>query len=279
MREFTVPRVTAVDHVRGHAGAAVTVLEYGDYECPYCRGATRDVHLLLDDYPETVRFVFRNFPIPQLHPHAEQAAEAAAAQGMFWEMYELLLQPPSHLDTDSLVSYAGLLGLDVGRFRSDLASRAYAARIERDVQEGIRNGVEATPKFYVNGERIDGKVPLEGLVDAVRTAVTAASASLTTESGAVDGGLETGDSGLLTRGPAGGADKPEHHPRQAEQRTTRPSASDSRVPGRWHRWVPHETHLPTAVMMSTGDLDEQAHRQPGPAPLVVAAFQWTSEYE
>jgi len=214
MREFTVPRVTADDHARGHAGAAVTVLEYGDYECPYCRGAARVVHLLLDHHPETVRFVFRNFPIPQLHPHAEQAAEAAeaaASQGMFWEMYELLLQPSSHLDTDSLVSYAGLLGLNVARFRSDLASHAYAARIERDVQEGIRNGVNATPKFYVNGERVDGKVPLEGLADAVRTAVTADSANLTSESGAVDGGLEAGDSGQVKRGPTGGADKPEHH--------------------------------------------------------------------
>jgi protein-disulfide isomerase len=190
MREFTVPRITAEDHVRGHVGASVTVLEYGDYECPYCRGAARDVHLLLDDYPETVRFVFRNFPIPQLHPHAEQAAEAAeaaASQGMFWEMYELLLQTSSHLDTDSLVSYARVLGLDVARFRSDLASHAYAARIDGDIQEGIRNGVNATPKFYVNGERIDGKFPLEGLIDAVRTAVAAASARVTTESGAADG--------------------------------------------------------------------------------------------
>jgi len=189
MREFTVPRVTAEDHVRGHAGAAVTVLEYGDYECPYCRGAARDVHLLLDDYADMVRFVFRNFPILQLHPHAEQAAEAAeaaASQGMFWQMYELLLQTSSHLDTDSLVSYAELLGLDVARFGGDLASHAYAARIQADVQEGIRNGVNATPKFYVNGERVDGKFPLEGLVDAVRRAVTAASAKLTTESEAAD---------------------------------------------------------------------------------------------
>jgi protein-disulfide isomerase len=190
MREFTVPRITAEDHVRGQVRASVTVLEYGDYECPFCRGAARDVHLLLDDYPETVRFVFRNFPIPQLHPHAEQAAEAAeaaASQGMFWEMYELLLQTSSHLDTDSLVSYARVLGLDVARFRSDLASHAYAARIDGDIQEGIRNGVNATPKFYVNGERIDGKFPLEGLTDAVRRAVAAASANVTTESGAADG--------------------------------------------------------------------------------------------
>jgi hypothetical protein len=130
---------------------------------------------------------------------------------MFWEMYELLLQTSSHLDTNSLVSYAGLLGLDVARFRSDLASHAYAARIERDVQEGIRNGVNATPKFYVNGERVDGKFPLEGLVDAVRRAVKAASARLTTESGATDGGLEAGDSGQVKRGPAGGANNPEYH--------------------------------------------------------------------
>ncbi len=180
MDEFAAPEVTADDHVRGPAGAPVTVLEYGDYECPYCRGAGRDVHRLLDLYPGMVRFVFRNFPIPQLHPHAEQAAEAAeaaASQGKFWEMYELLLQPSSHLDTDSLVSYAEVVGLDITRLRSDLASHAYAARIQRDVREGIRNGVNATPKFYVNGERIDGKVPLEGLEDAVRAAVSAASAT------------------------------------------------------------------------------------------------------
>jgi protein-disulfide isomerase len=178
--EFTTPQVTADDHVRGPAEAPVTVLEYGDYECPYCRGAFRDVHLLLDRYPETVRFVFRNFPIPQVHPHAEQAAEAAeaaAAQGKFWAMYELLLQPYADLDTDSLVGYAEAIGLDVARFRADLASHAYSTRINHDVQEGVQNGVNATPKFYVNGQRIDGKVPLEGVEDAVRAAVAAASAA------------------------------------------------------------------------------------------------------
>lgn len=177
---FNAPQVTADDHVRGLAEAPVTVIEYGDYECPYCRGAARDIHLLLDRYPDTVRFVFRNFPIPQLHPHAEQAAEAAeaaASQGKFWEMYELLLQPSFGLDIDSLRGYAIQLGLDTAQFRRDLASHAYAARIERDVREGIRNGVNATPKFYVNGERMDGAFPLEGLVDAVRAAVAATSAA------------------------------------------------------------------------------------------------------
>ena len=179
MEEFAVTEVTADDHVLGWADAPVTVLEYGDYECPYCRGAARDVHEMLARYPDTVRFVFRNFPIAQLHPHAEQAAEAAeaaGAQGKFWEMYELLLQPASHLDLGSLLDYAADLGLDVGRFRTEISGQAYAAKIERDVREGVRDGVNATPKFYVDGERIDGKLPLEGLEDAIRAAVRAASA-------------------------------------------------------------------------------------------------------
>jgi protein-disulfide isomerase len=171
VEDIAAPQVTADDHVRGPADAPVTVLEYGDYECPFCRGAARDVHRMLDSNPGLIRFVFRNFPIPQLHPHAEQAAEAAeaaAAQGKFWDMYELLLTPSSSLDLASLLDYAAGLGLDLGRFRDDVTGNAYAAKIERDVTEGIRNGVNATPKFYVNGDRIDGKLPLEGLVAAVQ---------------------------------------------------------------------------------------------------------------
>ena len=131
---------------------------------------------MLARYPDAVRFVFRNFPITQLHPHAEQAAEAAeaaAAQGKFWEMYELLLQPYSHLDTDSLVMYAEVVGLDIARFREELTEHVHLPRIERDVAEGIRNGVNATPKFYVNGERVDGKVPLENLAEIVEREVAA----------------------------------------------------------------------------------------------------------
>jgi len=179
MDEFAVTAVTADDHVLGRPDAPVTVLEYGDYECPYCRGAARDVHEMLARYPGSVRFVFRNFPIAQLHPHAEQAAEAAEAagvQGKFWPMYELLLQPGSGLGLDSLLDYAADLGLDLGRFRDEVTGRAYAGKIERDIQEGIRDGVNATPKFYVDGGRIDGKLPLEGLEDAIRAAVRTASA-------------------------------------------------------------------------------------------------------
>jgi formate-nitrite transporter family protein len=174
---FSAPEVTADDHVLGPADAPVTLVEYGDYECPFCRGAFRDVHRLLDRYPGKIRFVFRNFPIAQVHPHAEQAAEAAeaaAAQGKFWDMYELLLQDSSDLDFDSLLGYADRLGLDVARFRNEVMGNVYAERISRDISEGIRNGVNQTPKFYVNGRRIDGKFPMEGLVDAVHEAVEAA---------------------------------------------------------------------------------------------------------
>src|SRR5262244_291643 len=136
MEEFAVPKITAGDHVLGPADAPVAVVEYGDYECPFCRGAARDVRRMLELYPGSIRFAFRNFPISQLHPHAEQAAEAAeaaAAQGKFWEMYELLLQPSSSLDLDSLLSHARDLGLDTERFRREVTGRAYAAKIEADV--------------------------------------------------------------------------------------------------------------------------------------------------
>jgi formate-nitrite transporter family protein len=134
---------------------------------------------MLERYPDQVRFVFRNFPIVQLHPNAEraaEAAEAAAAQGKFWEMYTLLLRPSAGLDLDSLMDYAAGLGLDTGRFRREVTGRAYAGKIERDLEDGVKSGVNATPKFYVDGERIDGKLPLEGLEDAIRAAVRAAPA-------------------------------------------------------------------------------------------------------
>src|SRR5215472_16405985 len=146
MEEFAVPKITADDHALGPADAPVAVVEYGDYECPFCRGAARDVHRMLDLYPGSIRFAFRNFPIVQLHPHAEQAAqaaEAAAAQGKFWEMYELLLRPSSRLDLDSLLGYARDLGLDIDRFRKEVTGRGYAAKIEGDVREGVSDGVNA----------------------------------------------------------------------------------------------------------------------------------------
>ena len=120
---------------------------------------------MLDLYPGSIRFVFRNFPIPQLHPHAEQAAEAAeaaAAQGKFWEMYSSCCGPrPASISTPCCPTPGGL-GLDTDRFRTEVTGRAYAAKIDRDVREGVRNGVNATPKFYVDGNPHRRQVPAGG---------------------------------------------------------------------------------------------------------------------
>ena len=175
---LTLP-VSSRDHSAGPDAAPLMLVEYGDYQCPYCRKAFPIVKELQRQLGTQLRFVFRNFPLTQIHPqaqHAAEAAEAAAAQGRFWEMYELLLQPSSSLDLDSLVSHARDLSLDIDRFRREVTGRAYAAKIDSDVREGVKNGVNATPKFYVDGERIDGKFPLEGLEDAIRAGVRAAAA-------------------------------------------------------------------------------------------------------
>ena len=166
MEEFAVTTVTADDHVLGRADAPVTVLEYGDYECPYCRGAARDVNEMLARYPDTVRFVFRNFPIVQLHPHAEQAAEAAeaaGAQGKFWEMYELLFKNFQRLSRENVMLWAKQLGLDVDKFKADIDSRKFKPVVDKDLADGETAGVYGTPAFYINGKQYNGEVSLAAL--------------------------------------------------------------------------------------------------------------------
>ena len=168
-----MPEVTADDHTLGPAGALVTVLEYGDYECPFCRGAYRDVHRMLDLYPGSILFAFRNFPIQQLHPHAEQAAEAAeaaAAQGRFWPMHGLLFENQRRLGDRDLRGYAEQLGLGLERFDRDLADHVHAPRVHEDFLSGVRSGVNGTPTFYVNGVRYDDSYELETLHAALEGA-------------------------------------------------------------------------------------------------------------
>jgi protein-disulfide isomerase len=180
MASKLTPQVSHRDHIQGAETASVTLVEYGDYECPYCGAAFPIVKAIQKRLGKRLRYVFRHFPLTNTHPHAAsaaEAAEAAAAQGKFWEMYELLLRPSARLDRPALLGYAERLGLDVARFDNEVAGAVYAGKIERDVREGLSNGVNATPKFYVDGRRIDGKFPLEGLADAVRSAVAAAEAA------------------------------------------------------------------------------------------------------
>ena len=156
---LTMPVSADRDHIQGPASAPVTLVEYGDYQCPFCGAAypiIKDVQARMGD---GLRFVFRNFPISTSHPNAElaaEAAEAAAVQGKFWEMHDLLYENQDRLGGDDLHAYAGRLGLDLETFDRELAGHAYAARVREDFMSGVRSGVNGTPTFYVNGSRYDG---------------------------------------------------------------------------------------------------------------------------
>jgi protein-disulfide isomerase len=167
---LTVP-VGERDHVLGPATAPVTLVEYGDYECPFC-GAThptlKQVRQVMGD---DLRFAYRHFPLSQIHPHAYQAAEAAeaaGAQGRFWEMHDLLFANQDRLRLRDLIGYAGALGLDPERFVTDLRGHVYADRLREDFLSGVRSGVNGTPTFFVNGVRHDGGYDHESLLEALR---------------------------------------------------------------------------------------------------------------
>jgi protein-disulfide isomerase len=158
------------DHIQGPADAAVTLVEYGDYECPYCGAAYPIVKQVQARMGERLRFVFRNFPITTSHPHAEQAAEAAeaaATQGRFWPMHDLLYENQRNLGGRDLRAYAEQLALDVELFDTELAGHVHAERVHEDFMSGVRSGVNGTPTFYVNGARHDDSYDLETLLAAL----------------------------------------------------------------------------------------------------------------
>ncbi|MEU6577222.1 Na+/H+ antiporter NhaA [Streptomyces sp. NPDC046805] len=162
----------ARDHVRGHCRATVTVLEYGDYECTYCGQAEPVIRELLGGYDD-VRYVWRHLPLVDVHVHAQiaaEAAEAAAAQGRYWQMHDLLLAHQGSLQPDDLSRYAAQIGLDAGRFEHDLRARAGAARVAEDVESADLSGVAGTPTFFVNGLRHHGAYDIASLSAAVRDA-------------------------------------------------------------------------------------------------------------
>jgi Na+/H+ antiporter NhaA len=165
------------DHIRGPMEAPVTVVEYGDFECPYCGMAEPVVRELLSDFGD-VRYVWRDLPLNDVHPRAQiaaEAAEAAAHQGAFWEMHDLLFEHQDRLRPDDLIGYAEQLGLDVGRFTDDLRSHAGAARVAEDVDSADLSGVSGTPTFFVNGRRHYGAYDIDALSAAVRAAGARAS--------------------------------------------------------------------------------------------------------
>lgn len=170
---LTLP-VGSRDHTAGPAAAPLTLVEYGDYQCPYCRQAFPIVKEVRRQLGTQLRFVFRNFPLTQIHPqaqHAAEAAEAAAAQGAFWQMHDRLFERQFALDDESLVSYAADLGLDADRFRQELIAGTYAKHVREDFMSGVRSGVNGTPTFFINGRRHDAGYDLESLLAALRAAV------------------------------------------------------------------------------------------------------------
>jgi len=167
---LTLPVSDGRDHVQGPADAAVTLVEYGDYECPYCGAAYPIIKEVQARMGEQLRFAFRNFPIATSHAHAEQAAEAAeaaAAQTKFWEMHDLLYENQKRLRDEDLRGYAEKLGLDLDRFDKDLTGHVHAARVHEDFMSGVRSGVNGTPTFYIDGIRYDDPYDVDTLLSAL----------------------------------------------------------------------------------------------------------------
>lgn len=167
------PPVSDADHRLGTAEAVVTLVEYGDYECPHCGRAQPIVAEVKERMGARLAFVFRHFPLSNVHPHAAKAAEAAEAagvQGKFWEMHEALFARQDALKPSDLVRRARTLHLDMTRFEQELDGGLHADRVQRDFSSGVRSGVNGTPTFFINGKRHDGSWDADALVAALDSA-------------------------------------------------------------------------------------------------------------
>lgn len=172
MAVLKVP-VTPEDHAQGSADAQVTLVEYGDYECPHCGRAYPIVKRLQKRFGERLRFVFRNFPLSEMHPNAEAAAEAAEyanAQGKFWEMHDLLFENQERLGMPLYTELARVLEISPAALRQSLEDQEYRSRVRADFNGGIRSGVNGTPTFFINRRRHDGPFDFEDLAGAIENA-------------------------------------------------------------------------------------------------------------
>ena len=164
------------DHAQGDEHAACTLVEYGDYECPHCATAVPIVERLQEHFGGKLRFIFRNFPLTQIHPQAQAAAETAefaGSLGKFWEMHDLLFENQENLGLDLYAELAGSLELDTRALKQALKGEMFSARVRADFSGGVRSGVNGTPTFFINGQRHNGPFDYEHLSKAIHTAVTA----------------------------------------------------------------------------------------------------------
>ncbi|HVN33700.1 MAG TPA: thioredoxin domain-containing protein [Casimicrobiaceae bacterium] len=171
--DLTVP-MNATDHILGAEHAVVSVVEYGDFECPNCKQAAPAVKMLLEHFKGRIRFAFRNFPLEEVHPHAlaaAEAAECAGAQQRFWPMHDLLFDNQPHLKVPQLRGYADRLQIDMSRYDLEMEDHVYLQRVREHMQSGRASGVRATPTFFVDGRVKDVSFGMRSLFDAVEAAL------------------------------------------------------------------------------------------------------------
>ncbi|HVK49836.1 MAG TPA: DsbA family protein [Pseudobacter sp.] len=159
MTQLTIP-VNSNDNSYGNAESNIVLVEYGDYECPYCGKAYPQVKQIKEQLGKYIRIVFRNFPLTKIHPNAFAAAvatEAAAIQGKFWDMHNIIFENQKTLSDDFLIELAGRIDLDVKRFKEDIKKVALIDKVEKDFESGLRSGVNRTPSFFINGEKFEGE--------------------------------------------------------------------------------------------------------------------------
>ena len=178
--KLTIPVKIGNDHIRGSINAPITLVEYGDYECPYTGAAYPIVNEILRQFDhdnKKICFVFRNFPLIDIHPHAQraaEAAEAAAAQDKFWQMHDYLFEHQKALDDGHLLEYAQKVGLkDIRKFKDDISGHVYAPLIEESLKGGIETGVEGTPTFFVNGVRYEDSFDLRTFSETLQKYLSA----------------------------------------------------------------------------------------------------------
>jgi protein-disulfide isomerase len=170
---LTVPVTPERDHVRGRIDAPLTMVEYGDYECPFCGLAYPVTEKVIDRLGDRLLFAYRHFPLSTIHPHAAlaaEAAEAAGSQGRFWEMHGSLYANQQRLEPPDLAARAEMLQLDVERFVEELRTQANRAKVQSDFLSGVHSGVNGTPTFFINGRRHDGPADLVSLLESLQAA-------------------------------------------------------------------------------------------------------------
>lgn len=168
------PPVSDQDHMQGNPRAVVELVEYGDYQCPHCGKAYPLIKAMQLKFGDDLKFVFRNFPLSEIHPQAQMAAvaaEAAGRQGRFWEMHDIIFENQADLRTSSLIEYARAIGLDTDQFKADIDDETFLKKVEADFESGVRSGVNGTPSFFINGDKYNQYWDEDQLSDDIKSKI------------------------------------------------------------------------------------------------------------